>query len=357
MQPASSGSGEDVVSGGMDPLTDCPICFETYVRWMETEDNREPPPHAEKKLDCCGQSLCYHCYGHLRRCPFCRLRWHGDSDDDDDMDAHDANFWQRRNFPNPILTVWGTTLALDLFRVMASSAVTGARAIAAAATAAAAESPILLASTATGAVVVAGGVALVKASQHQPAQAERLREAVRDRVRHELVLQVQDNISNAWRKAVTQIWDALHWHLSPQLKHMPHVYTGSIWRTSARIKHHDALSALLRGEGVQSETPSSAPGSSQSVQSTEESFVRLRVWGDVVFCFMLWLDYNPHTPNWGSCTSYGLPQLHLCWHNRWREAGHLGSTRLSWVFCTFGSFQKQGDSNLDFKLYYIGAQN
>ena len=31
------------------------------------------------------------------------------------------------------------------------------------------------------------------------------------------------------------------------------------------------------------------------------------------------LDFNPHTPNWGSCESYGLPPMHLCWHNRWRE--------------------------------------
>ena len=329
-QATSSGSreGPEAVVG-MDPLTDCPICFETYERWMELEGGGvDPPRHAEKKLDCCGQSLCFHCYGHLRRCPFCRIRWHGDADDDDDdMDPDNVGFWQRRNFPNPILTVWGTTLALDLIRVMTSSAITGARAIAAAATAAATESPLLLAGTATGAAVVVGGVALVKASQHRPEQRQFLQERVRDRFRHELVLNVADNVSNAWRKAVTQIWDALHWHLSPQLKHMPHVYTGSLWRTSARIKHHSALCALLHGDGSGRETPaaSSAAASSESTPTRSSSsedgadFVRLRVWGDVVFCFMLWLDYNPHTPNWGSCTSYGLPPLHMCWHNRWRE--------------------------------------
>ena len=308
----------------MDPLTDCPICFETYERWeMEAGQAGDPPRHAEKKLDCCGQSLCFHCYGHLRRCPFCRIRWHGDSEEDDDWDADNANFWQRRNFPNPILTVWGTTLALDLIRVMTSSALTGARAIAAAATAAAAESPLLLAGTATGAAVVVGGLALVKAAQHRPEQAERLQQAVRNRIRHQLVLHVADNVGNSWRKAVANIWDALHWHLSPQLAGMPHVYTGSIWRTSARMKHHAALSALLHSEG-QTETPMSGESaSSSSAQSSEDSFARLRVWGDVVFCFILWLDYNPHTPNWGYCSSYGLPHLHLCWHNRWREDGCL----------------------------------
>jgi len=204
---------------------------------------------------------------------------------------------------------------------MTSSALTGARAIAAAATAAATESPLLLAGTATGAAVVVGGLALVKAAQHRPEQAERLQQAVRDRIRHQLVLRVaaSDNISNSWRKAVTEIWDALHWHLSPQLKGMPHVYTGSIWRTNARIKHHAALSALLRSDDSH-EIPSSSAASSSSTQApSEDTFVRLRIWGDVVFCFMLWLDYNPHTPNWGACTSYGLPPLHLCWHNRWRE--------------------------------------
>ncbi len=35
--------------------------------------------------------------------------------------------------------------------------------------------------------------------------------------------------------------------------------------------------------------------------------------------WQLRLDFNPHTPNWGSSPSYGLPPMHLCWHNRWRE--------------------------------------
>ena len=42
----------------------------------------------------------------------------------------------------------------------------------------------------------------------------------------------------------------------------------------------------------------------------------------MAFLNLLRLDFNPHTPNWGSSHSYGLPPMHLCWHNRWREDWH-----------------------------------
>merc|ERR1712084_138471 len=46
---------------------------------------------------------------------------------------------------------------------------------------------------------------------------------------------------------------------------------------------------------------------------------RDELWGNLAFCYSLWLEYNPHTANFGTCASYGMPPLNLCWHNRWRE--------------------------------------
>ena len=296
----------------MDPLTDCPICFETYEPEPEVPEGEvRPEPvgrHWAVKLDCCQQSLCCHCQLCLARCPFCRVRWHG-SDDEEEENENGYHFWQRRSFPNPILTVWGTTLAFDAIRVMASAGISGMRVVAtAAATAVAEASPVVLVGGAAGAAALAGGYALMKAAEHRPDMAQRLRVTVQDRVRQQLAPEKErrETFQVAVNEAVVRIWNALQWHLSPQWSGMPHVYTGSPWRNEARSKHHSSLSSLLE-EGV---------GASSS---NDELLVSRRFWGDLIFLFLLWLDFNPHTPNWGSSPSYGLPPMHLCWHNRWRE--------------------------------------
>eukprot|EP00931_Biecheleriopsis_adriatica_P073561 TRINITY_DN47822_c0_g1_i1.p1 TRINITY_DN47822_c0_g1~~TRINITY_DN47822_c0_g1_i1.p1 ORF type:complete len:407 (+),score=60.12 TRINITY_DN47822_c0_g1_i1:49-1221(+) len=276
----------------MDPCADCPICFETFGSAPERE---------EQKLECCGQSLCFHCKECLRRCPYCRALWHGEDDDDDN---EGRNPWQRRSFPNPILTVWGTTLAFDAIRTVASVGVAGARGLATAAAAAAAEaSPAVIAGSVAGSVALAGGVAIAVASQHSAQQAERLQNAVRSRNRTESTLAVSEgmNVHQAWRPAAAQLLEALQWHLSPQKQGMPHVYHGSPWRSRKCQQYQNQLRALLCGE--------EAPAESRN----------LRIWGDIVFCYILWLDFYPQTANWGTCESYGLPPMHLCWHNRWRE--------------------------------------
>ncbi|CAJ1430477.1 unnamed protein product [Effrenium voratum] len=286
----------------MDPLTDCPVCFETYEE--EPEGERPPPVgrHWAVKLDCCQQSLCCHCQVCLARCPFCRTRWHPEEDNGDG-----EHFWQRRSFPNPILTVWGTTLAFDAIRVMASAGISGVRTLAAAAAATAAEaSPVVIAGGAAGAVALAGTMALYQASQHRPQHAANLAAQVQSRGRHRLVL-LDEGSGSAWSKLVCRLWDAVQWHILPMWDGMPHVYTGSPWRNEGRMRHRQRLHELVNGE-------------SRAAGSEEDSrFAEKRLWGDLAFCFMLWLDYNPHTPNWGSCISYGLPPMHLCWHNRWRE--------------------------------------
>lgn len=294
----------------MDPLNDCPICFETYEPESEVPQGEERPEpvgrHWAVKLDCCQQSLCCHCQLCLARCPFCRIRWHGDQEEEE----NGGHFWQRRSFPNPILTVWGTTLAFDAIRVMASAGMSGVRVVATAAAAAVAEaSPVVLVGGAAGAAAIAGGYALMKAAEHSPQQAERLRTSVRDRERYQLVPDEErrESFQMAVQRAVVCIWDALQWHLSPQWAGMPHVYTGSPWRAEARQKHHQSLSSLLTAS------------TSETAASSDAALLSGRLWGDLIFLFLLWLDFNPHTPNWGSSHSYGLPPMHLCWHNRWRE--------------------------------------
>ena len=49
------------------------------------------------------------------------------------------------------------------------------------------------------------------------------------------------------------------------------------------------------------------------------------------FLNLLRLDFNPHTPNWGSSPSYGLPPMHICWHNRWREEWLIRNSPLAAV--------------------------
>eukprot|EP00930_Biecheleria_cincta_P090219 TRINITY_DN79576_c0_g1_i1.p1 TRINITY_DN79576_c0_g1~~TRINITY_DN79576_c0_g1_i1.p1 ORF type:complete len:396 (+),score=24.79 TRINITY_DN79576_c0_g1_i1:43-1230(+) len=275
----------------MDYFTDCPICFEEFAEQTEREHRTTP---------CCGQSLCCHCKECLSRCPFCRTEW-------DDS----GNGWQRPGAPNPIfavlgqcarnpiLTWYGGKLAWALGSRAFSGAVGGISSAAASAAAVAAEaSPAAIGGLAGGALVVVGGAALYAASMHQECQSQRLRAFVRGRGRRQLY-----PAGSSYHSAAAALFQAIHWSLLPQKNGMPHVYHGSPWRNAKRESHITQVRALCaeRAPAVAMTTP------------------RDVLWGDLTFCFTLWLEYNPHTANWGACQSYGMPPLHLCWHNRWRE--------------------------------------
>jgi len=269
----------------MNPATDCPICFEEYTGHGDREQHTAP---------CCGQCLCLCCSNCLQRCPFCRTAWHG---------ASAGTHWQRRGFPNPIsLTAaiclqspglaWG---ASKLAWNAGSSAVTGARAVAASASIYAAEaSPVVIGGTAVGiAALLAGGAALYAASRHQEVQSGRLQAAIRNRRQNQLC---------QYHDAAAKLFGVVQWHLSPQKKGMPHVYHGSVWRSAARERHFEQVQQLC----VEPRTRLALTHSD-------------RIWSDLSFCVSLWLEYNPHTANWGTSPSYGPPPFGFCWHNRWRE--------------------------------------
>lgn len=273
----------------MNPETDCPICFESYE--VETE-------HAHCLAPCCGQPLCLQCKDCLQRCPFCREPW---------SDAGDGNTWLRDGYPNPIsgvarfclgnplLTYTGAQLAWST----GSAAFTGVRSAAASATLLTAEaSPIVIGGAAVTLATMAGGAAFYAASRHQEAQSERLCEAIRNRGPRQLVV----TRGTTYHSAAAQLFDTVQWYLSPQMKGMPHVYHGSVWRSAAREGH------LAQIQQVCTEAPSSY------LMCPSDN-----IWGDLTFCFALWLEYNPHSANWGTCVSYGSPPFGLCWHNRWRE--------------------------------------
>lgn len=274
----------------MNPATDCPICFEEYAEQTDREHRTAP---------CCGQSLCRHCSNCLQRCPFCRETWHGCDGD---------NQWQRRGYPNPVFAAAGFCLRHPLLTYMAGkltwnaggAAITGLRGAAASASLVAAEaSPAVVAGSVAGAAAVAGGAALYAASRHQECQSNRLRRAIRRRGQRKLCHQLH---GTSYHDAASQLFDSLQWHLSPQKKGMPHVYHGSVWRSAARERHLSQLRDLC----VQ------VPPSTELTSSD-------RLWGDLMYCFMLWLEYNPHTANWGTSPTYGSSPFGLCWHNRWRE--------------------------------------
>lgn len=282
----------------MDPLNDCPICFETYGDTLEV---------TEKKVDCCGQSICSRCFECLRRCPFCRRAWHGEDDN-----AEDGNFWQRPAFPNPLLAIWGTTLAVDVIRSASAVGAAGLRTLITSAAAAAAEaSPAVLAGSFAGGVAVTGLLALTYASQHSEEQAERLQVNIRNRASGNQSL----HLCVPWRKAAATLWEAICWNLSPQMEGAPHVFHGSPWRSQAQAKHLSQVLSLIGTSNA-----SSSSSSSQTPQAEEQDdSVASKLWADISYCYKLWLDYNPHTANWGACTSYGSSPMFLCWHNRWRE--------------------------------------
>jgi hypothetical protein len=232
--------------------------------------------------------------------------WHGE-DENEDGSSHP---WRRG-----VHTALGLTLLLGvensvalvqgagvLMRGAFSAGAAGARAIAsssaaamATATAAVGEaSPAVIAGSAAGAVAVAGTAAVYIASQRSEEQARRLQSTIRNRERCLPVGQ--------WSKSVEQLFRTLDWHLSPQKEGMPQVYHGSLWRSKNQEQHLSQLRELC------------VPCPTNHSMTPSE-----RLWSDLLYCFSLWLEYNPHTANWGTCISYGSPPMHFCWHNRWRE--------------------------------------
>lgn len=266
----------------MDPLNDCPICFEEFVPASR---------HQKYEVSCCNQVLCASCHECLRCCPFCRNVWH---EEEEEENAHP---WLRRTFANPIVAFSGWILANE---VLAMPVVQGAARSAAAATAGivAEASPALLAGAAAGGVALAAGAAIVIASKHSEEQALRLQNTIRGR-------STQSRVLVPWKQAARALWEAVQWHLLPQWEGMPLVYHGSIWRSKARERHL----TTIRGLRGQEEADSSSASSDRQPL----------LWTDLTLLYALWLEYNPHTANWGTCDSYGLPPTHLAWHNRWRE--------------------------------------
>lgn len=214
--------------------------------------------------------------------------------------------------PNPILVAVTGSIMRDVctssaVRSIAGAGFAGARAagqtlfgIARVGAAAVAEaSPAVTLGTVAGTAAIAGTVAVVAASQHSDAQAQQLLSSIRRRNQQVLG-------DTPWYEAAGRLWDALHWFLSPQkigLHKGTHVYHGSPWFSREREQHVSHIRALFVDQHEDASEPTAGN----------------LIWSDLCFCFSLWLDYNPHTANWGSCPSYGHSPLFLCWHNRWRE--------------------------------------
>jgi len=184
-------------------------------------------------------------------------------------------------------------------------------------------SPAALVGAGAGAVALAGGVAVVVASQHSEAQEERLQGTIRERPRHR-------RLESHWKGAARKLMEVLQWYLAPQKEGMPQVYHGSPWRSRAREGHLAEVRALLGPEEA------SASGGGGAEEDP---------WADLVFLYSLWLEYNPHTANWGVCPSYGLPSQHHCWHNRWREDLRHAGSALARRFLSPGDQQGFRDDN------------
>lgn len=234
--------------------------------------------------------------------------------------------WQRGDRPNPILTVAGVclqnpVLAYGFGKVAwnaGSAAVTGARCAATSAAVLAAEaSPAAIGGAVAGVAALAGGAALYAASRRQECQTQRLLAVIRNRGRRRLC-----PAGASYHDAASQLFDSIHWFLSPQKAGMPHVYHGSPWRSAARERQLTQVRQLC------AELPPTS-----AVRLTD------RLWGHLTFCFALWLDYNPHTANWGTSPSYGSPPFGQCWHNRWREDLRHVISDLARHFLSEQSFQ------------------
>jgi len=197
----------------------------------------------------------------------------------------------------PTLIIAGSTLGPDLLvgARLAAGAVAGIISEA---------SPAVIAGSAAGVSVLAAGGLVWAASSHYESQEHRLRDVVQQRG----VLHLKPEVP--WQVAAGTLLKALQWHLLPQLEGLPHVYHGSVWRTRAREEHLEDVRSLLREPDE--------PGEDQYADEAPPA-IGSQMWGDLIFSFALWLEFNPHTANWGSCKTYGPPPTHMCWHNRWRE--------------------------------------
>lgn len=275
-----------------------------------------------RTVPCCNQSICLHCSNCLQCCPFCREEWHGTSRSD--------GRWQRIGYPNPIFRIAHICLqnpfltfgCANLAWSAGRAAVTGVSGAAASAGAVAAEaSPFVIGGAVAGAAVVGGGAALYAASRHQECQSDRLRATIRNRGVRQLCPS-----GTSYHHAAAQLFDSLHWYLQPQKKGLPHVYHGSVWRSAAREGHLSQVRQLC------DELPEVSPRTSSD-----------SMWGDLTFCFVLWLEYNPHTANWGTSPSYGSPPFGLCWHNRWREDLRHALSDLARHFLSNESFHSRDD--------------
>ncbi|CAK9023723.1 Fucoxanthin-chlorophyll a-c binding protein C [Durusdinium trenchii] len=203
-------------------------------------------------------------------------------------------------------------------------------AVATAAATVAESSPFVLATGAAGAVAVAGGLALMKASEHRPDMAQRLRRQVSERPRRQLAPPVPERGA----KGAAAGWEApgeLSLIVILELRcgqgggaDLGRLAMAAFATVAGHAARVHGFSLALRSPG---EAPPEQLGLTALLSEAEPSsssrddqlVLGRRFWGDLVFLFLLWLDFNPHTPNWGSSPSYGLPPMHLCWHNRWRE--------------------------------------
>lgn len=219
--------------------------------------------------------------------------WHGEAEE-----HADHHPWLRAGaslgrgvFTAAVVGGQFSELLIPVGRALGSSA---GWALGAAGTVVAEASPLVIAGAAAGTVAVVGAAAVVVASQHNEAHARHLQNIIRTREPR--------NPVQPWHKSAEQLWDTLQWHLSPQKEGLPHVYHGSVWRSKARAEHLAQVQALC------------APLPDDGIQSPSD-----KLWSDLLFCYSLWLEYNPHAANWGTCASYGSGAIGFCWHNRWRE--------------------------------------
>merc|ERR1719191_147393 len=179
-------------------------------------------------------------------------------------------------------------------------------------------SPAATAGAAVGTAALVGGVALAVASQHSEVQAQNLQRIIRSRGQHWYP-------AMPWYHTAETLWEALHWYLAPQSVGVikgAKVYHGSPWFSAAREQHLTKVQALC----------TEMPHDTEPTPSQQ-------LWGELSFCFSLWLEYNPHTANWGTCRSYGLSPFHLCWHNRWREDLRHATSDLAQHFQRDGELQ------------------
>lgn len=247
----------------------------------------------------------------LRRCPFCRTVW----DEEEEVEQHARHPWLRRFAVeiclNPLPVIVTGSIVRDFaasgaIQSIAGKGLAGFRTAGQAlcgvarlgAAAAAEASPAVTMGAVAGTAAVAGTVAVAVASQHSDAQAQQLKNTIRSRSRQSLG-------ETPWYEAAGRLWDTVDWFLSPQkigLHKGTHVYHGSPWFCRERKQHRSQIHALF-----------------VDLQDGSNTTASDLLWSDLCFCFSLWLQYNPHTANWGTCRSYGLSPFHLCWHNRWRE--------------------------------------